>query len=118
MNKISKELKNKELKYTKEEKVFFIIAVKAIVQNQNYREKVDEILKDIEEVEKSMMQIIETLNEERAKLIKDSIEEGRIKGKIEYIKNMLNEKIPMELICKVTGMSKGEIKKISNKNIN
>jgi len=25
---------------------------------------------------------------------------------------MLNEKIPMELICKVTGMSKGEIKKI------
>ena len=119
LNKISKELKNKELKYTKEEKDFFIIAVKAIVQNQNYREKVDEILKDIEEVEKSMMQIIETLNEERAKLIKDSIEEGRIKGKIEGkvedIKNMLNEKIPIEVISRITGINEDEVKRIGEK---
>ncbi len=115
LNKISKELKNKKLKYTKEEKDFFIIAVKAIVQNQNYKEKVDEILKDIEEVEKSMMQIIETLNEERAKLIKDSIEEGRIKGKIEDIKNMLNEKIPIEVISRITGINEDEVKKIGEK---
>ncbi len=63
-----------------------------------------------------MMQIIETLNEERAKLIKDSIEEGRIKGKIEgkieYVRNMLNEKIPIELICKVTKMTENEIRKL------
>ncbi len=123
LNKISKELKCKELKYTKEEKDFFIVAVKAIVQKQDYKEKVDEILNDIEEVENSMMQIIETLNRERAKLVEDSInqgktegiKEGRIEEKIQCIKNMLIEKIPIKSICRITGMTENEIKKISSK---
>lgn len=63
-----------------------------------------------------MMQVIEMLNRERAKLREDSINEGRIKGKIEGkiedIKNMLKENFSIELICKITGMSKDEIKNI------
>ena len=70
-----------------------------------------------------MMQIIETLNRERAKLVEDSInqgktegiKEGRIEEKIQCIKNMLIEKIPIKSICRITGMTENEIKKISSK---
>ena len=55
-----------------------------------------------------MMQVIEMLNREREKLRKDSIKEG----KIEDIKNMIKENLPMKLICKITGMTEDEIKNI------
>lgn len=68
------------------------------------------------EVEGSMMQVIEMLNRERAKLREDSINEGITKGKIdakiEYIKNMLKEKLPIDLISRITGMTENEIRKI------
>lgn len=60
------------------------------------------------EVEGSMMQVIEMLNRERAKLREDSKREGEI----EYIKNMLKEKLPIDLICKITGMTENEIRNI------
>ena len=60
-----------------------------------------------------MMQVIEMLKEDREKLRRESI----IQGKIEYIKNMLKEKLPIDLICKITGISEKEINKIKlNKN--
>lgn len=59
-----------------------------------------------------MMQVIETLNKEREKLRKDSIKRGKIEGKIEDIKNMLKEKLPIELISRITGMTEKEIKNI------
>ncbi len=62
-----------------------------------------------------MMQIIETLNEERAKLIKDSINEGKKKCEIKHIKNMLKENLSIELISKITEMTESEIKRISIK---
>ncbi len=108
LNKISKELKNKELKYTKEEKDFFIIAVKAIVQKRNYKEIANEILKNLGEVNEATMRVVEMLNREREKLREDSIKEG----KIEDIKNMIKENLPMKLICKITGMTEDEIKNI------
>lgn len=60
------------------------------------------------EVEGSMMQVIEMLNRERAKLREDSKREGEI----EYIKNMLKEKLPIDLISRITGMTENEIRKI------
>lgn len=63
-----------------------------------------------------MMQVIETLNKEREKLREDSIKrgkiEGKVEGKIEDIKNMLKEKLPIELISRITGMTEKEIKSI------
>lgn len=67
--------------------------------------------KEIEE-EKQMMQVIEMLNKERAKLKRDSIKEGRVQCKIEHIKNMMKENLPIELICKITGMTENEIQKL------
>lgn len=71
-----------------------------------------------------MMQVIEMLNEEREKLRMDSIAQGRMQGikqgikegkeelRIKHIKNMLKEKIPTELISKITGVIQKEINKI------
>lgn len=64
-----------------------------------------------------MMQVIEMLNKERAKLKRDSIKEGRVQCKIEYIKNMMKENLPIELICKITGMTENEIQKLIKCNL-
>lgn len=121
LNKISKELKNPKRKYTNEEKEFFILSVKAILKNQFDTQQIKLILEEIEKKEENqMMQVIEMLNRERAKLREDSINEGitmgiakgKIDAKIEYIKNMLKEKLPIDLICKITGMTENEIRNI------
>ena len=39
-------------------------------------------------------------------------EEGKIEGKLEIAKKMLEEKIPIEMIIKITGLSNDEILKI------
>ncbi|MCI8411709.1 MAG: hypothetical protein HFJ40_04660 [Clostridia bacterium] len=117
MNKILKELKIKKTIYSKEEKDFFIIATKVIIKNQFKKDLSKKILRNIEmEEERPMMQVIETLNKEREKLREDSIKrgkiEGKVEGKIEDIKNMLKEKLPIELISRITGMTEKEIKSI------
>ena len=117
MNKILKELKIKKTIYSKEEKDFFIIATKVIIKNQIKKDLSKKILRNIEmEEERPMMQVIETLNKEREKLREDSIKrgkiEGKVEGKIEDIKNMLKEKLPIELISRITGMTEKEIKSI------
>lgn len=117
LNKISKEFKEKKEVYTKEQRQFFMIAVKAIIQKQFEKDKIEKILKNLgKEMDEPMMQVIEMLKEERMKLKEESINEGRIKGKIEGkiedIKNMLKEKLPIDLICRITGMTKEEINRI------
>ena len=46
--------------------------------------------------------------------IEKGIEKGIEQTEIEYIKNMLNENIDIEMVCKITKKSKDEILKIKN----
>lgn len=65
-----------------------------------------------------MLAVIDMINEEN-RLRKIELEkqwangkaEGRTQAKIDYVKNMLKEKLPIELISKITGMTEKEIKK-------
>ena len=45
--------------------------------------------------------------------IKTGIKTGENRKKMEIIKNMLKENLPIDLISKITGTSKKEIKEIS-----
>ena len=75
----------KKTKYTKEQKDFFVLSVKSILKNQFDKQKIRSILEEIERgEEKQMMQVIEMLNKERAKLKADSINEGdKVRKKVE-----------------------------------
>lgn len=96
-------------------------------ENENLKEAVEK-LDRISEDER-MQRIIDlrekAIMDEKAiyrKGIKDGREEGRIAGKIEgeknekiqIAKNMLQEKMSIEVITKVTGLTKEEIEKLKN----
>lgn len=51
--------------------------------------------------------------EERMEERQEGLKEGLEQGKLLTAKNMLQEKLPVDLISKVTGLSIDEIKKIS-----
>ena len=50
--------------------------------------------------------------------MKAGIKSGENKKKMEIIKNMLKENLPIDLISKITGASQKEIKKMKWKNYN
>ena len=101
--------------------------VQKMQENENLKEAVEK-LDRISEDER-MQRIIDlrekAIMDEKAiyrKGIKDGREEGRIAGKIEgeknekiqIAKNMLQEKMSIEVITKVTGLTKEEIEKLKN----
>ncbi len=78
--------------------------------------KTQELIEKLRGDDKEMLQIIETIREENEDIRKEGRREGRREGKkegkMEIIKNMLKEKMSLELISKVTGISIKEIKNI------
>ena len=85
-------------------------------ENQIDKEKIKEIYNKESESDEDMLQIVETLREERERTRMEGRREGRKEGRketrMEIIKNMLIENIPVQIICKVTGASKEEIEKL------
>lgn len=57
---------------------------------------------------------LEALNRGRVEGRVEGKTEGRLQAKIEDIKNMLKEKLPIDLISRITGVSEDEIKKYTN----
>lgn len=58
-----------------------------------------------------MLAVFDMIREEKLKDINTGRTEGRLQAKIEDIKNMLKEKLPIDLISRITGVSEEEIEK-------
>lgn len=59
-----------------------------------------------------MLAVLEMIEEDNKRILKKGINKGKKLGRIEDAKNMLKENLPINLICKITGMTEKEIEKI------
>ena len=108
-----------KIMYTKKEKEFLEKSTKVLALNLVGEKKAKKFLKKLKIGDDIvMLAVIDMINEEK-RLRKIELEkqwangkaEGRTQAKIDYVKNMLKEKLPIELISKITGMTEKEIKK-------
>lgn len=119
LNKIYSQINKNKTMYTKKEKEFLEKSTKVLALNLIEEKKAKKLLKNIKIGDDgTMLAVIDMINEEKRlrkleleKQWADGKAEGKIQAKIDDIKNMLKEKLPIELISKITGMTKQEIKK-------
>ena len=117
--------------YSEEIKRIFTIMLDQILKIKIVEEKAEELKQNIEKEkrgEEKMMAVFETIEEDNKKIfnngikvgietgiksgMKAGIKSGENRKKMEIIKNMLKEKLPIDLISKVTGVSQKEINKM------
>ena len=107
--------------YTKEERKFLNKATSVLALNIVGEKKAKEILKNIDiGGEGDMLAVFDMIREENERIFNDGrkagietgIKTGSKSRNLEIIKNMLKEKLPLELIAKITGVSEKEINKM------
>ena len=109
------EINNNKAIYTKEEKKFLNKATGVLALNILGEKKAKEILNNINVGgDGDMLAVFDMIREEKLKDINIGRKEGRLQAKIEDIKNMLKEKLPIDLISRITGVSEEEIEKYTN----
>lgn len=114
LNKIYDKINNDKTKYTKEEKKLLEKATEVLTLNLVGEEKTKEILKKLDVGgDDGMLAVLDMIKREKI----ETLNKGRLEGKVEDIKNMIREKLPIDLISKITGMTKTEIEKYT-KNYN
>ncbi len=112
LSKIYSEINNNKAIYTKEEKKFLNKATGVLALNILGEKKAKEILNNINVGgDGDMLAVFDMIREEKLKDINIGRKEGRLQAKIEDIKNMLKEKLPIDLISRITGVSEEEIEK-------
>ncbi len=120
LNRIYIEINKNATVYTKEERKFLNKATSVLALNIVGEKKAKEILKNIDVGgEGDMLAVFDMIREENERIfndgrkagIKTGIKTGIQQNRIEYIKNMLKEKLPIDLISRITGASKEEIEK-------
>ena len=112
VEKISNEL-NKKC-YTKDERRICKIATKAILETGFKELDTEEILSKFDkEGDDNMLQCAEMLQREIRREKKEAREAGRLEEKTNIIRNMLKEKLSMNIITTVSGMNEQEIQKIA-----
>ena len=102
--------------YSKQAEEVFITMIKRILMKKIGLKKVDEIILKIQGVDVDMLTSLVTIEEENKIIfnngIKTGIKTGIRQSKVEIIKNMLKENLSIDLISKITGISKQEINKM------
>ena len=124
LNRIYIEINKNATVYTKEERKFLNKATSVLALNIVGEKKAKEILKNIDVGgEGDMLAVFDMIREENERIfndgrkagietgIKTGIKTGIQQIKTEHIKNMLKEKLSIDLISKITGASKKEIEK-------
>ena len=59
-----------------------------------------------------MLAVLEMIDEENKRIFRNGKKEGRREAKLENAKKMLEEKIPIKTIIKITGFTKEELEKL------
>ncbi|MCL2400338.1 MAG: hypothetical protein FWC91_11435, partial [Defluviitaleaceae bacterium] len=66
----------------------------------------------IREVDKMLCDVIEYAKLEKEELILKGKLEGKLEGKLDVARNMLIEKIPIDVVAKTTGLLREQIEEI------
>ena len=78
-------------------------------------EDIQKLLQIMEGDGKNMLAFLDMLEKENQMYINIGKKEGRLEEKVKIVKNMLNEKLSIDKISKITGVKKEEIEKMKEK---
>ena len=98
-----------------EDRKKFLEIIDYLLEDEINKETLEELKEKIIKEGKGgieMMHAKEVLRRDRLKAIKDGENRGVIKGKLIIAKKMLEEKLDIDFIAKVTGLSRSEIEKL------
>lgn len=96
--------------YSKEELKLCEITIKAMIKNRFNKKEAEQILQNLKIERGDNMFRVEEMFKREEKRYRN---EGRIEERVKIIKNMLREKLSINIIASVSGMNEKEIKKIA-----
>jgi len=102
----------KKQDFNQEQLDFLILVIELVLKNQLEKEKTNEFINKLKKEGKDMLAVLEMLDRENARIRNEGRLEGRMEARIDDAKNMLKEKLPIDLITRITGMKKEQIEKI------
>jgi len=102
----------KKQDFNQEQLDFLILVIELVLKNQLGKEKTNEFINKLKKEGKDMLAVLEMLDRENARIRNEGRLEGRMEARIDDAKNMLKEKLPIDLITRITGMKKEQIEKI------
>ena len=103
-------------KIKEQEKEVMTRIIGIIFEKKIGKEKANELIKKLKGEDKEMLAVIEMIRKENQMYIDIGVKKARKEAKKEkqiIVKNMLNEKIPISLISKITKLDEKEIEKIN-----
>lgn len=127
LEEITKEMNENEESYPEEIKQIFTMMIDQILMIKIGKENAEEFKQNIKKGKggkRKMMTVFETIEQDNKRIFRRGRREGREEGrkigeqdgkrqsKVEIIKNMLKENLPIDLISKITGISQQEINKM------
>ncbi len=103
-------------KIKEQEKEVMTRIIGIIFEKKIGKEKANELIKKLKGEDEEMLAVIEMIRKENQMYIDIGVKKARKEAKKEkqiIVKNMLNEKIPISLISKITKLDEKEIEKIN-----
>ncbi len=117
LQKIVEEINSKKKIYTKDQKELLRAIILLTLGTKIDGNVKEELLKKLNEGEESnMLAVLDMLEKENKRLIKQGRRQGRKEGIMETAKKMLQKKIKLETVMEITGLTKDEIMKLMTKN--
>ena len=117
IKKILNEINEHQDKYKGEGKEVLYLMISKVLSSFVGKEKTEKLLLNFEKEGEDMLQILETIEEEKQMFIdrgkKEGKKEGRILEKNNIIKEMLKKNMAIDLIAEVTHSTKNNILKIA-----
>ena len=113
LEEITTEINSNEEIYTEEIKQLFTVMIDQILKIKIGKERAKKIMQEIRKGgKKKVMTVFETIEEDNKLIFSNGMKAGIRQNKVEIIKNMLKENLPIDLISKITGISQKEINKM------
>ena len=113
IKKIINEINEHENEYKGEGKEVLYLMISKVLKSYVGKEKTENLLTSFEKEGENMLQILETIEEEKKMFIDKGRKEGVKKEKNNIIKEMLKKNMAIDLIAEVTHSSKNNILKIA-----
>lgn len=112
LKRIVEEIEEDQETYTKEQKELLTVIIDVVLRKKIDNQLAEKLTKQLNKKEgKNMLAILETIEEENRMLV----EKGRKEGIKETAKKMLEERIPIETIIKITGLKENVVRKMADK---
>lgn len=114
LEKIVEEINIKKKVYTKEQRELLITIIELTLQRKLEKEETEKLIRNLKEGDKPMLAVLEMIDEENKRIFRNGIKEGEKKARKKAAKKMLEENVAIEIIMRVTELSREEVEAMKN----